>query len=129
MGQVMNWYLQAIRKYTVFSGRSRRSEYWYFVLFNTLIIVALTVVDVATGMYSIKGEVGLLSGIYSLAVFIPSFAVTVRRLHDTDRSGWWVLLAVVPIVGVIVLIVFFATDGTPGANRFGEKPQQAEVSA
>ena len=129
MGQVMNWYLQAIRKYTVFSGRSRRSEYWYFVLFNTLIIVALTVVDVATGMYSIEGDVGLLSGIYSLAVFIPSFAVTVRRLHDTDRSGWWVLLAVVPIVGVIVLIVFFATDGTPGANRFGENPKRAEVSA
>jgi uncharacterized membrane protein YhaH (DUF805 family) len=127
--QGMNWYLEAIRKYAVFTGRSRRSEYWYFVLFNALIIIALTVVDVAMGLYSIKGDVGLLSGIYSLAIFIPSFAVTVRRLHDTDRSGWWVLLALIPIVGVIVLIVFFATDGTPGSNRFGENPKQAEAVA
>jgi uncharacterized membrane protein YhaH (DUF805 family) len=124
---VMNWYREAIRKYAVFAGRSRRSEYWYFVLFNALIIIALTAVDVATGLYSIEGEVGLLSGIYSLAVFIPSFAVTVRRLHDTDRSGWWILLALVPVVGLIVLIVFFATDGTPGSNRFGENPKQAQA--
>jgi len=125
----MNWYLDVIRKYAVFTGRSRRSEYWYFVLFNTLIIVALTVVDVAMGLYSIEGDLGLLSGVYSLAVFIPSFAVTVRRLHDTDRSGWWLLLALIPVVGVIVLIVFFAADGTPESNRFGENPKQAQAVA
>jgi uncharacterized membrane protein YhaH (DUF805 family) len=120
----MNWYLAALNKYAVFQGRARRMEYWMFTLFNTLIIVALSWIDMFTGWYSLEGELGMLSGLYSLAVLIPSIAVGVRRLHDTDRSGWWMLLCFLPLIGIVVLLVFFVLDGTPGSNRFGEDPKQ-----
>jgi uncharacterized membrane protein YhaH (DUF805 family) len=120
----MNWYLAVLNKYAVFQGRARRREYWMFTLINLLIVTGLSFVDMVTGWYSLAGEVGMLSGLYSVAVLIPSLAVSVRRLHDTDRSGWWVLLCFLPIVGVIVLLVFFVLEGTPGSNRFGEDPKQ-----
>lgn len=113
----MEWYLEVLKKYAVFEGRSRRSEYWYFVLFNFIISIFLAVVD---GML---GTFGLLQGIYCLAVLIPGLAVSVRRLHDTGRSGWWLLIAFVPIIGAIALIVFMALDGTPGENEFGQNPK------
>ena len=83
----MSWYLQALKKYAVFSGRSRRMEYWYFVLFNIIVSIVLGTIDALLGTLGSGMGVGLLSGIYSLAVLIPSLAVTVRRLHDIDRSG------------------------------------------
>jgi uncharacterized membrane protein YhaH (DUF805 family) len=95
----MNWYLQALKKYTVFTGRARRMEYWFFVLFNILISAALSVVDYFTGTYSDVYHTGLLGGLYSLGVLLPAIAVTVRRLHDTGRSGWWILIALVPVIG------------------------------
>jgi len=119
----MNWYLEALRKYAVFEGRARRMEYWMFVLFNCLIVVVLSVVDTVVGLFSLGNSIGALTGLYWLVVLVPSIAVTVRRLHDTDRSGWWALLALLPLLGTIVLFVFCVLDGTPGANRFGENPK------
>jgi uncharacterized membrane protein YhaH (DUF805 family) len=119
----MNWYLDVLKKYAVFSGRARRKEYWFFVLFNIIASIVLAIVDTMTGTMSMTYGIGLLGCIYSLLVLIPSIAVGVRRLHDTDRSGWWLLLALVPFIGIIVLIVFFVMDSTPGDNRFGPNPK------
>ena len=122
----MSWYLQALKKYAVFSGRSRRMEYWYFVLFNIIVSIVLGVIDgLLLGTLDSGMGVGLLSGIYGLAILIPSLAVTVRRLHDIDRSGWWILIGLVPLIGVIVLLVFALLDGTPGDNRYGPNPKGA----
>jgi len=125
----MNWYLQALKKYADFSGRARRKEYWFFVLFNILISVVLTVCDVFVGTYSAAASVGILSGIYTLAVLIPGIAVTVRRLHDTGRSGWWILIVLVPIVGWIVLLVFMLINSQPGQNAYGPSPKEGESPA
>ena len=122
----MSWYLEALKKYAVFSGRSRRREYWYFVLFNIIVSIVLGAIDgLLLGTLDSGMGVGLLSGIYSLAVLIPTLAVTVRRLHDIDRSGWWILIGLVPLIGVIVLLVFALLDGTPGDNRYGPNPKGA----
>lgn len=123
----MNWYIEVLKKYAVFNGRARRKEYWYFVLFHMIVSIVLGVIDGLTGSFSGDVGLGLLGAIYALAVLIPSIAVIVRRLHDTDRSGWWILISLIPLIGTIVLIVFLVLDSTPGANRFGENPK--EVSA
>jgi len=119
----MNWYLVALKKYAVFAGRARRKEFWVFVLVNTLIAVALAMIDMYTGTFDEEVGLGLLSGLYALAMIVPSIAVTVRRLHDTDRSGWWYLLVCVPLIGGLVILVFMLLDGTPGTNRFGPNPK------
>lgn len=120
----MEWYLSVLRKYATFEGRARRKEYWMFTLFNVLIIMGLSLVDYMIGTFDAEADIGLLGGIYSLGVLIPSLAVGVRRLHDTDRSGWWLLLTFLPFLGAIILLIFFVLDGTPGQNRFGENPKQ-----
>jgi uncharacterized membrane protein YhaH (DUF805 family) len=119
----MSWFVLALKKYANFTGRSQRSEYWYFVLFYLLIFVALCLVDWLVGTFSPSNEIGLLSGIFSLAMIVPSIAVAARRLHDTDRSGWWQLLSLIPLIGVIVLIVFLAQDSKPGENKYGPNPK------
>jgi len=119
----VSWYLEALKKYAVFSGRSRRKEYWYFVLFNIIVAIVLSLIDMLLGTFSSASNIGLLSGIYSLAVLIPTIALTVRRLHDTDRSGWWILINLVPFIGSIVILIFALIDGTPGDNRFGPSPK------
>lgn len=120
----MKWFLDALKnKYATFEGRARRSEYWYFVLFYVLTIVALAIIDGIAGTLNDDVGIGLLSGIFVLATFVPALAVTVRRLHDTDRSGWWVLLDLVPVIGPLVLLVFTVLDSQPGANRFGPNPK------
>lgn len=118
----MNWYLEALKKYAVFSGRARRKEYWLFTLFNVLISLVLGFIDGAAGLAS-EGGLGLLSGLYTLAVIIPGIAVSVRRLHDTNHSGWWLLIALIPLIGGIVLIVFMIRDSDEGENRFGPNPK------
>jgi uncharacterized membrane protein YhaH (DUF805 family) len=115
----MSWYMQALKKYAVFAGRARRKEFWMFFLVYALIVVVLLIVE------SILGLPGILSGIYSLALLIPSIAVTVRRLHDTGRTGWWWWLGFVPVIGIIVLLVFMALEGEPGQNRYGPDPKAA----
>jgi uncharacterized membrane protein YhaH (DUF805 family) len=125
-GLGLSWYLQALKNYAVFSGRSRRREYWYFVLFNIIVGIVLGWIDALLGTRSsYYAGAGLLSGIYGLAVLIPTLAVSVRRLHDIDRSGWWILIGLVPLLGVIVLLVFALLEGTPGDNRYGPNPKGA----
>jgi len=103
--------------YAIFTGRSRRSEYWLFFLFLILgSMVAAAIDAVVTGA-------NLISSLFSLGVLLPSIAVGVRRLHDTDRSGWWMLLMFLPLIGTIWLVVLFCFDSMPGANRFGPNPK------
>jgi uncharacterized membrane protein YhaH (DUF805 family) len=120
----MSWYLEALKKYAVFSGRSRRKEYWFFLLFNIIVSIVLGGIDALLGTFSSSANIGLLSGIYGLAVLIPTLALTVRRLHDIDRTGWWILIGLVPLIGGIVLLVFALLDGTPGGNRYGLNPKE-----
>lgn len=114
----MNWYLEVLKKYAVFGGRARRTEYWLFVLFNIIISFVLGFIE------GLVGSPGVIAMIYGLAVLIPGVAVSVRRLHDTSRSGWWLLIGLVPLMGAIVLLVFMASDSHPGDNQFGSSPKQ-----
>ncbi|EMJ3465381.1 DUF805 domain-containing protein [Vibrio harveyi] len=112
----MDWYLAVLKKYAVFNGRARRKEYWMFFLFNLIFSFVLGFID------GILGTV-FIGTIYGLVVLIPGIAVTVRRLHDIGRTGWWVLIGLIPLIGLIVLIVFAATDGNKGSNEYGANPK------
>jgi uncharacterized membrane protein YhaH (DUF805 family) len=118
----MSWYVKVLKKYAVFSGRARRKEYWMFFLFNFIFAVVLGIIDEITGITSNTG-LSVLSTIYGLAVLVPGLAVAVRRLHDTNRSGWWLFIALIPLAGVIVLLVFMAQDSQPGENQYGPNPK------
>ena len=107
-----------LTNYFNFSGRGSRSEYWWFILACTIAGLICRVIDAAAGHQFVEP-------LFSLGTIIPTLAAGARRLHDTDRSGWWQLLAFVPLIGWIVLIVWFATSGTPGVNRFGAQPARA----
>ena len=123
----MNWYLEVLKKYFVFSGRARRKEYWYFVLFNLIISIVLGIIDGIIGTFSAETGIGLLGGIYSLAVLIPCISVSVRRLHDTGRTGWWLLIGLVPIIGAIVIIIFAVLDSQPDENQYGPNPKETDA--
>ena len=113
----MEWYLKVLKNYVGFEGRARRTEYWMFVLFNIIASIILSILEWIVGLPAV------LSTLYSLAVLLPSLAVTFRRLHDTGRSGWWVLIGLVPFIGAIVLIVFMCLDSEPGDNQYGPNPK------
>ena len=119
----MDWYITVLKKYAVFAGRAQRAEYWYFLLFNVLAMVGLVIVDSITGTFSEDMGMGLLSGLYYLGVLVPSVAVTVRRLHDTSRSGWWLLIGLIPVVGGLVLLFFMVQNSKPGSNEYGLNPK------
>lgn len=119
----MHWYLHVLRNYANFAGRSRRSEYWNFVLWSLIVTLVLAICDVALAKVT-GATVGVFQWAYTVAMFVPSLAVAVRRLHDTNRSGWWILLALVPLVG-LVLIWFLAEDSDTAANRYGQNPKLA----
>jgi uncharacterized membrane protein YhaH (DUF805 family) len=102
-------------KYVNFSGRACRSEYWFWVLFVLIADVVAIAIDAAIGMQ-------IVSSLFGLAVLLPGLAVTVRRLHDLDRTGWWIFLGLIPLVGAIILIIWFCSKGTDGLNRFGADP-------
>ncbi|MFC8586208.1 DUF805 domain-containing protein [Streptomyces sp. NPDC057217] len=114
----MNWYLDVLKKYAVFSGRARRKEFWMFQLFNIIAVIILSILDSILGIQ-------VLSLVYTLAVFLPSLGVSVRRLHDTGRSGWWILIALVPLVGGIILLVFNCLEGEQQQNAYGPNPKLA----
>jgi uncharacterized membrane protein YhaH (DUF805 family) len=120
---MMSWYLMALRKYATFSGRAQRSEFWFFVATYLLILFLLAVVDGLLGVFDTAGEVGLLSGLFALAMVLPWLAVCARRLHDTGRSGWWMLVSFIPLIGSLVLLFFLVQDSAPGANAFGPNPK------
>jgi len=145
----MEWMLLPLRRYARTSGRARRKEYWMFYLFVMIVTFVLAMVDALAGLNMGGSDNGLLSGLFGLAMLVPNIAVTIRRLHDTDRSGWWLLLplaAIVPgalliaagltagapvmiggvILALVALLVFLCLDGTPGDNRFGPDPKQPD---
>jgi len=126
----MNYPLEVFKKYAEFCGRARRSEYWYFELFNVGVLLTLMVLDnFVIGVYNTSGsEIGLLSGMYIIAIIVPSLAVTVRRLHDTDHTGWWVFINIIPIIGPLVLLYFTVQPGQPGTNRFGINPLEEKAT-
>lgn len=122
----MRWYLTVLRKYAVFEGRARRKEYWYFTLFNFLIMVVLQILKViATESGDNAGATlfEVLYILYILGVIVPSLTLSVRRLHDTGHSGWWCFIAFLPIIGSIVLLVWFVSDSNPQANPYGPNPK------
>ena len=114
----MQWYLAVLKNYVGFSGRARRKEYWMFTLINAIVGAIINVIQLILGL-----ELPYLSMLYLLATFLPVLALAIRRLHDTDRSGVWALLFLVPFIGWLVLLVFFCTEGNSGSNRYGNDPK------
>ena len=108
--------------YGVINGRATRSEYWYWVLFVSLVSVFALIIDVSLLGSSIDDEFTPLNSIWSLVVFIPGITVTVRRLHDVNRSGWWILISFIPFVGSLIVLVLLIDKGTEGSNKFGNYP-------
>ena len=123
----MNWYFDAWKNYVTFTGRSRRKAYWVFFVFNVIATILANLIDNVLGLagQSVYGPVSML---YALAVFLPGLALAVRRLHDTGRSGWWMLLGFIPLIGWIVLLIFFVTDSQPGSNPYGPNPKDAPTA-
>ena len=117
----MNWYLKCLQQYGYLNGRARRSEYWYFSLFNFIIAFAIGFLLTPILGPTISIRIGY---IYGFAVFIPSVAVGVRRLHDIGKSGWFILLSLIPLVGPIVLLIFYCMDSEPGENQWGPNPKE-----
>ena len=120
----MNYYLKVLQNYATFSGRARRSEYWYFVLFNMIFAIVAFVLDNVFGTAIEGGVYGLIYGLYLLAVWLPGLAVAVRRLHDIGKSGWMFLIGLIPLIGPIWLLVLFCTDSQQGTNKWGENPKE-----
>ena len=116
------------QKYVTFKGRARRSEYWWFCLLNFIAGIVTVVLDYQMGTINIELGLGALSGLYSLIVFLPGLAVSVRRLHDTGHSGWYYLLTFIPILGALFLLYFFVSDSAPEENRYGKSPIYALYS-
>lgn len=119
----LNYYLEVLQKYAVFDGRARRAEFWWFTLINWVISVVLQIFDNAIGTG------GIIGGLYGLAVLLPSIGVAIRRLHDTDRSGWWLLLIFIPVIGWIALLYFYVQDGKPEPNQYGPSPKYNQLMA
>lgn len=122
----MSWFIHVMKNTFNFSGRARRKEYWMFALMTFLISIVLTTIDIVAGL-EFAPEVGVLSTIFGLIILIPSLSVTVRRLHDTGRSGAWILIGLIPLVGLIVILVFMVLDSQQDTNRFGPNPKAAST--
>ena len=118
----MNWYFRVLKKYAVFSGRAGRKEYWNFVLVNFLIGIVLNIIESLVGIAP-ELNFSVLSLIYSLAVLLPSLGVSIRRLHDIGRSGWWLFIGLIPLAGAIIIIIFTATGSQEGTNQYGPSPE------
>ena len=119
----MKWYLAVLKNYAGFTGRARRTEFWMFALFNLIFAFILGLIDGLIGTFTFDIGIGLFSGLYALAVLIPGIAVAVRRLHDVGKSGWMLLIALIPIVGAIWLLVLYFTDSNAGENQYGPNPK------
>ncbi|GAA6153560.1 DUF805 domain-containing protein [Pseudoteredinibacter isoporae] len=117
----MEYFMDAIKRYADFSGRARRKQYWMYILFYIIFSIVVSIVD------SILGT-AFLGAIYGLALLVPSLAIGARRLHDTGRSGWWQLLYLIPLIGLIVMIVFLVQDSHPD-NEYGPNPKAGEAAA
>jgi uncharacterized membrane protein YhaH (DUF805 family) len=122
----MEWFLMALKKYAEFNGRSRRKEYWMFVLFQMIFAIVAMLLDNVLGLASESIGYGPIYGVFALAMFLPGLAVSVRRLHDVNKSGWMMLIALIPLIGAIWLLVLFVTEGTRGPNKYGFDPKNPE---
>ena len=125
--KIMNWYLKVLKQYADFSGRARRKEYWMFVLFNMIFAIVAMILDNVLGIAMEGIGYGPLYGLYVLAMLIPGLAVAVRRLHDVGKSGWMILIALIPLIGAIWLLVLMVADSNPGENQYGQNPKEATV--
>lgn len=119
----MNWYLKALRQYADFSGRARRREYWTFALYNFIFLLMAWLLDIALGTASGGQGPGIFYFLYIVAVFVPSLAVGVRRMHDLGKSGWTLLLAFIPFVGGIIIFIFTVMEGESRPNKWGPDPK------
>ncbi len=120
----MNYYLKVLQNYATFTGRARRSEYWYFVLFNGIFSIVAMILDNVLGIALEGIGYGPLYGLYLLAMLIPGLAVVVRRLHDVGKSGWMYFIVLIPIIGAIWILVLLITDSQVGSNKWGENPKE-----
>ena len=123
----MQYYISVLKHYATFSGRARRKEYWMFVLFNFIFLMVAAIADEMLGInFKIMGT-GMFYGyiylIYALFTFIPSLSVLIRRLHDVNKSGWFIFICLIPLIGAIWMLVLLCTDGTPGVNKYGPNPK------
>ncbi|MBE6071761.1 MAG: DUF805 domain-containing protein [Clostridium butyricum] len=114
----MNFYLESVKKYATFSGRARRKEYWMYVLFYIIFTVVASIVDL------ILGTSNIITGIYGLVFFVPTIAVVVRRLHDIGKSGWWLFVSFIPLIGGIWFFVLMCLSGQQGENKYGQNPKE-----
>lgn len=112
---IMDWFKKGLRNYANFSGRARRKEYWYFVLVQMGLVIIAMILDAII----FNSEIGLFYIVVALGLFLPGLAVTIRRLHDTSRSGWWFLISILPLIGSIILLVFLASDTKIEINQWG----------
>jgi uncharacterized membrane protein YhaH (DUF805 family) len=124
----MNWYLKVLNQYSDFNNRARRKEYWMFAFFNFIISMLIIEVDNALGFsFNYTGNLsgpGVLNLLYNLLILIPSLAVTVRRLHDVGKSGWMLLIGLIPLVGTIWLLILLLKDSEAGENKYGANPKR-----
>ena len=125
----MKWYLMALKKYADFSGRARRKEYWMFGLFNLFFVVLAAILDNIFGTTIGSAPYGLVYVLYIAATILPTLAVTVRRLHDINKSGWYYFMVLIPLVGPILLLIYFCTEGDAGINGYGSDPKHGEPSS
>ncbi len=116
---IENWKLVVLQRFAKFDGRAGRAEFWWYVLANVVVYVALAILAQISALFLI------LYFVYALAMIVPSIAVAIRRLHDTDKSGWLLLIGLVPLIGAIILLVFYAIEGTNGPNQYGAAPEPA----
>ncbi|MCS4433901.1 DUF805 domain-containing protein [Aquiflexum gelatinilyticum] len=119
----MDYFISAMKNYATFTGRARRSEYWFFYLFYFIFLVLAVILDNLLGITIEDTGIGPLYFVSILAMIIPGLAVTVRRLHDVGKSGWFYFIVLIPIIGSIWLLVLMVTDGQPGRNKYGKNPK------
>jgi len=119
---IENWKLVVLQSYAKFDGRAGRAEFWWFALANFVVVFALAILAQISSIFLI------LYFVYAIAMFVPSIAVAIRRLHDTDKSGWMLLLGLIPFVGFIILLVFYIQEGTAGPNKYGTGPEPAAAA-
>jgi uncharacterized membrane protein YhaH (DUF805 family) len=122
----MNYFLQALKRYGDFRSRSRRKEYWMFALFQIIVLIAAMLLDNLLGTAVAPMPYGYIYLLASVVLLLPSLAVTVRRLHDVNKSGWFLLIGIIPLIGAIWLLVLFCTEGTRGENKYGADPKASE---